>query len=258
MLSKQITRTDAFLDMPLSSQSLYFHLNTDADDEWFVWSPKSILRLIWASEDDLKLLLLKRFILSFESWVIVIKHRFIHNNIRKDRFEKTKYTSEKQTLKLKENSSYTEYDNQVTTKWQPHVSIDKNSIDKNRLEEISLEEEKPKKKISKKTKKTDQINFWEKFHCTQQEYDWLVDNFWKQVVDDIIDDYDTYIINNKGWKNYTSPIRAIRKRLKKRVDEWKATMKTAQIKKPAKTYAEYEKEQKQSWAVRKIFNPLST
>ena len=120
MFTKKIVDSDAFLDMPLTTQCLYFHLNMRADDDGFVNNPKKIQRMIGASEDDLKLLLAKRFILGFESGVIVIKHWRMHNLLRKDRYNPTQYQEEFQTLQLKENGSYTDHGNHLATKWQPN------------------------------------------------------------------------------------------------------------------------------------------
>ena len=108
MFSKQIIDSDAFLDMPLSTQVLYFHLNMRADDDGFVSNPKKIQRMIGCSDDDVKLLLAKRFILAFESGVIVIKHWKIHNYIQKDRYKPTIYQEEFAQLYVKENKSYTD------------------------------------------------------------------------------------------------------------------------------------------------------
>lgn len=107
MFAKTIIDSDAFLDMPLSTQSLYFHLNMRADDEGFVNSPKKIQRMIGASDDDLKVLITKNFIIPFESGVVVIKHWKIHNYIRKDRLVETVYKEEKEMLAQKENGAYT-------------------------------------------------------------------------------------------------------------------------------------------------------
>lgn len=115
MISLQITDTDAFLDMPATSQLLYFHLTIRADDEGFVSNPKKISRLIGIQNDDLKVLIAKRFVLEFESGVVVIKHWLIHNTIRMDRFNKTVYQKEKNSLTVKENKAYTE----LATKGQP-------------------------------------------------------------------------------------------------------------------------------------------
>ena len=106
MFSKTVIDSDIFLDMPLSAQCLYFHLSMRADDEGFVNNPKKIQRMIGASEDDLKLLLVKQFILAFETGIIVIKHWKIHNYIRGDRLNKTAYQDEKRMLVVKENGAY--------------------------------------------------------------------------------------------------------------------------------------------------------
>lgn len=108
MFAKTIVTSDAFLDMPLSARCLYFTLGMFADDDGFVNNPKSIMRQVGACTDDLNLLLLKRFILAFDSGVIVIKHWRIHNYIQKDRYKETKYIDEKATLMLDEKGAYTE------------------------------------------------------------------------------------------------------------------------------------------------------
>ena len=107
MFAKTIIDSDAFLDMPLSTQSLYFHLSMRADDDGFVNNPKKIQRMIGASDDDLKVLFAKRFLIPFESGIVVIKHWRIHNYIRNDRYKETAYQEEKAQLEVKENGAYT-------------------------------------------------------------------------------------------------------------------------------------------------------
>lgn len=102
-----IMDSDAFLDMPPTSQLLYVHLGMRADDEGFIGNPRRIMKMTGAGEDDMKILLAKKFILLFESGVAVVKHWRIHNTIRMDRFAETTYRNEKKLLKLKENRSYT-------------------------------------------------------------------------------------------------------------------------------------------------------
>lgn len=122
MFAKTIIDSDAFLDMPLSTQALYFHLSMRADDDGFINNPKKIQRMIGCSDDDLKLLMAKSFVIAFESGVIVIKHWRMHNCIRKDRCKPTVYAEEMSMLQLKENGAYTlclPSDNQVTTNCQP-------------------------------------------------------------------------------------------------------------------------------------------
>ena len=107
MFAKTIIDSDAFLDMPLSAQALYFHLSMRADDDGFVNNPKKIQRMMGASDDDYKILIAKSFILLFDSGVIVIKHWRINNYIQKDRYKETVYTEEKDCLSVKDNGAYT-------------------------------------------------------------------------------------------------------------------------------------------------------
>ena len=106
MFSKRITETDTFLDMPMSTQCLYFHLNMSADDDGFIGNVKTIKRMVGANDDDLKILLSKEFLIPFESGVVVIKDWKIHNYIRSDRYNETVYQEEKQQLKQLKNGSY--------------------------------------------------------------------------------------------------------------------------------------------------------
>ena len=108
MFAKTIIDSDAFLDMPLSAQSLYFHLAMRADDDGFINNPKKIQRMIGASEDDCKLLIAKKFVLVFETGVIVIRHWKLHNYIQKDRYKPTIYQSEKNALETEPNGTYTQ------------------------------------------------------------------------------------------------------------------------------------------------------
>ena len=98
MFAKTIIDSDAFLDMPLSTQSLYFHLSMRADDDGFINNPKKVQRMVGCGDDDLKLLIVKNFIIPFESGVVVIKHWKIHNYIRNDRYKPTVYVEEKAML----------------------------------------------------------------------------------------------------------------------------------------------------------------
>ena len=106
MFAKTIIDSDAFLDMPITSQLLYFHLSMRADDDGFVNKPKSIMRMIGCKDDDLMLLFGKKFLIPFESGVVVIKHWKIHNYIRRDTYTETKYKEEKATLEMDENNAY--------------------------------------------------------------------------------------------------------------------------------------------------------
>ena len=106
MFSKKITDTDRFLDMPASAQNLYFHLNMHADDDGFLGNAKTIKRMVGASDDDLKLLVTKQFLIPFDDGVVVIKDWRIHNYIRSDRYRSTIYTDHKNSLRINKNQQY--------------------------------------------------------------------------------------------------------------------------------------------------------
>ncbi len=137
MFSLQIVDSDAFLDMPASSQLLYFHLSMRADDDGFLGNHKKIMRMIGAGDDDMKVLLAKRFVLSFKSGVIVIKHWKMHNYIQNDRYHETQYKDEKNGLIVKDNGSYTECIQDVS-KMEAEVRLE---LGKDRLGKVSLERE---------------------------------------------------------------------------------------------------------------------
>jgi len=106
MFAKSIVLSDAFLDMPLSSRCLYFTLSMLADDDGFVNSPKSIMRQCGASQDDMSVLLQKKFVLPFDSGVIVIRHWRINNYLRSDRYTETKCLDEKEQLVVDKTGAY--------------------------------------------------------------------------------------------------------------------------------------------------------
>lgn len=103
MFSLDVVNTDLFLDMPVSAQCLYFHLGMRADDDGFIASPKQIMRMATCTQDDMKILVSKGFVIPFESGIVVIRHWKQHNYIQSDRYRKTKYTEEKDRLELKDN-----------------------------------------------------------------------------------------------------------------------------------------------------------
>ena len=106
MFSKTIVDSDAFLDLSLGAQALYFHLSMRADDDGFVNNPKKIQRMTGTTEEDLQDLVEKRFLLRFASGVVVIRHWKVHNYIRKDTYTPTMYQLEKSLLELDESNVY--------------------------------------------------------------------------------------------------------------------------------------------------------
>lgn len=145
MFAKSIVLSDAFLDMPLSARCLYFTLGMLADDDGFVGNPRSVMRQCGASQDDMSILLQKRYVLGFESGVIVIKHWRMNNYLRTDRYHTTTYIEEKENLVIDKKGAYTEKDgnksitdvgipsgNQVVDGRYTEVSIGKDSIGKDK------------------------------------------------------------------------------------------------------------------------------
>lgn len=138
MFAKTIIDSDLFLDMPSSTQCLYFHLSMRADDDGFINNPKKIQRMVGSGDDDLKLLIAKNFIIPFESGVVVIKHWKIHNYIQKDRYKETLYKDEKLQLSTGKNKEYIlgiPNDNNMDTKCIHDVS---NSETQVRLGKVRL------------------------------------------------------------------------------------------------------------------------
>lgn len=136
MFSDEVVGTDAFHDLPKGSQLLYFHLGMRADDDGFISSAKRVMRELGSSDDELKILFAKKFLLSFDNGVCAVKHWRINNQIRKDRYAETKYTKEKSTIFIRENGVYTlnpdgakkvpkghfvPFGNQLATSGQPSI-----------------------------------------------------------------------------------------------------------------------------------------
>jgi hypothetical protein len=179
MFTKKITNSDAFIDMPLSTQALYFHLNMEADDDGFNSSPKKIQRMIGASDDDLKLLFAKNFVIPFESGVVVIKHWKLHNYIQSDRYKETVYLEEKSLLETKENKSYTLMDTKcIQNGYTGKVSIDKDSIE---IDKDSIDNKKNRKRFVPPTLEEviDYCNERQNNIDPEQFIDYYTTNGWK-------------------------------------------------------------------------------
>ena len=145
LFSKSVIDSDEFMDMPLSTQALYFHLAIRADDDGFLSNPKKIMRMICASEDDMKILKAKNFIITFGTGIIVITHWKMHNYIRSDRYKETVHKEEKRLLSVTENGMYTfgiPSDNQLSYQPDTQDRSGKDNDDlsiKNRLTEEEID-----------------------------------------------------------------------------------------------------------------------
>ena len=209
MFAKTIIDSDAFLDMPLSTQALYFHLSMRADDDGFINNPRKIQRMIGASGDDLKLLLAKSFLIPFDSGIVVIKHWRIHNYIQKDRYKGTVYLEEKKQLRIKENKAYTLDKNDMDTQCihdvyslETQVRLGKDSIDKDSIDNIYIAESSPQITVQKsKSKSEPKHRHGEYQHVLlkDSEYNKLADEFGEAMRDECVTFLDEYI-EMKGYK----------------------------------------------------------
>ena len=199
MFAKTIVDSDAFLDMPVTARLLYYDLSMRADDDGFINSPKKIQRMIGASDDDLKVLIAKKFIIPFESGVVVIKHWRIHNYIQKDRYKPTVYKEEMAKLEIKDNNSYSLETNCIQNGYSldTQVRLGKDSIGKDSINIPST---------SSKTEK-EVIKMAEFVSMTQDELDKLVDKYGKDFTDKCIEVLDNY--KGSSGKKYKSDYRAI-------------------------------------------------
>ena len=218
MFSKKITESDAFLDMPLSSQCLYFHLSMNADDDGFVNNSKKVMRVIGANDDDLKLLIAKSFLIEFENGIYVIKHWWLNNYIRSDRKVNTSYRDLLNNLDQKEDGVYTlkVNVNQMSTKCQPR--IDKNSIDKNRIVEsirhkhgeykhVLLTDEQyekllidlGQKNLEEYIKKVDE--YCQQYGKSYKDYNLTIRNWFKKDHKEINDDYSNIVASYDASNN---------------------------------------------------------
>jgi len=224
MMSRKIVESDAFYDLEPMQQALYFHLCMEADDDGFINNPKSIARGMGASIDDINALIDARFIISFSSGVVCIKHWRINNTIQKDRYKETTYKEEKALLKIKENGAYTlDTQEHETLDTQEVESLDtqetetldtqeadfvypQNRLDKNRLDKNSIDKRESKERENDSLSDTDT----EPFHVPQSVddlYDFLpkiqlyVDEPFKFPIEDLEVYY--RVRRRDKWKNIT-------------------------------------------------------
>ena len=242
MFNMKIVDSDAFLDMPLSAQCLYFHLNMRADDDGFIGNVKRIMKIIGSNDDDLSILKAKRFVLEFDSGVIVIKHWRMHNTLSKQRYHETSYIEEKQALSLKENGSYTLGDGnpiddqhviemfqnnpkliestceEQTEKHRRNIGetsenaglgldidldLDLDIKEKEIYKEKEVEAEKQQRSTKKRT-----YGEYKHIKLTDEEASRLVSEFGKEYVEQMITSVDEYCqLHGKTYKDYNLAIR---------------------------------------------------
>ena len=226
MFSLSVVDTDWFLDLPLSTQALYFHLNMRADDDGFVDAPNSIVRKIGASKNDFDLLIAKRYVLKFESGIIVIKHWRMHNTIQKDRYHPTQFQEELNLLSIKDNKSYTDNKriqivSKVDTDCIQNVSSGLDlGLDKDIDLDIEKEISKEKNPGGTSPLDTPPSNIKHKYgtygwvKLTDKQYETLCKDFNKDLIDRVITKLDEYMQSNGNKNKYKDCNLVIRKAIR--------------------------------------------
>lgn len=218
MFSLSVVDTDWFLDLPLSTQALYFHLNLRADDDGFVDAPNSIVRKIGASKNDFDLLVAKRYVLKFESGIIVIKHWRMHNTIQKDRYHPTQFQEELNLLSIKDNKSYTDKKciqdgYEMDTKRIQNVS---SGLDLGLDIDLGLDnKEKDKKETSGEV--THAYGEYKRIRLKDSQYKKLVDEFGENKTQLAITKLDEYVQSNNNKNKYKDFYLVLRKVIK---EDW--------------------------------------
>lgn len=209
MFSKKIVETDVFMEMSPTAKLLYFYLNMSADDDGFVGNPKTIKLISGATDDDLKILIAKQFIIPFDSGVIVIKDWKIHNYIQKDRYNQTQYLDEKKQLLVEENGSYTKCIQDVSNlDTQDRLGKDRLGKDNNNMSDKSDEVIPYSEIISYLNEKTGRgfrnVDANKKLIKARWNEGFKVEDF-KTVIDNMVTNWSGKIFNGVPAENYLQP-----------------------------------------------------
>lgn len=204
MFSKMIVDSDAFLEMPLSTQALYFHLSMRADDDGFLNNAKKIMRIIGANQNDYDLLVSKAFIIQFPDGICVIKHWRINNYLRRDRYTETQYTEEKAMLNIKDNRAYTLDKSKgrplgipLVDQMETQIRLDKNRLDKFNNDTASAKQKPTRHKYGQ----------WKHVLLSDEELNKLTDRLGTQRTNEMIERLDNYMESTgKRYKNFYQTI----------------------------------------------------
>ena len=221
MFAKSIVLSDAFLDMPMSARCLYFTLGMLADDDGFIGNPKAIMRQCGASQDDIAILLQKRYILAFQSGVIVVKHWRMNNYLQNDRKKPTTYLEELRTLELDNKGAYTEKqaenlpENDDVYKTYTQDSIGKYSIGKDSIDKYICSEQ-----SENCTEQDDEKAVYINLPLNSGTYEVPVDdvNEWIKLYPSV--NVDQQLKNMRGWLMANPSRRKTRKGINRFINNW--------------------------------------
>lgn len=207
MMSKSVIDTDMFLDMPASTQCLYFHMLLRADDDGFLKNAKTIMRTVGASPDDIKLLIAKQYLIPFDTGIMAIKHWRIHNYIKKDRYKPTD-CEEIKLLEVNEKGEYVLAEpvrSQVGSNMEPQDR----DRDRDRLE-IGKDRDSSRKRSSANNSTTAAQKF--KKPTLEELKAYIAENSYTFSAEAFMDYYES-----NGWKVGRNPMKS-----------WQATCRTWQ------------------------------
>lgn len=213
MFAKTIIDSDAFLDMPMSARLLYYDLGMRADDDGFVNSPKKIMKIIGATNDDMNILIMRKFVIPFDTGIVVIKHWRINNYLRSDRYNPTPYISEKSKLSVDVKGKYHIIKDDGTAVGIPAVDADKNKIYiSNKYKNINKTDEKEKNNKKEKKKKVEEVRHkygeYQHVMLTDTQYQKLCKDYGEDAVLDGIKNVDEYCQQyGKSYKDYNLTLR---------------------------------------------------
>lgn len=210
MISLKIIDTDLFLDMSMSARYLYHELNARADDDGFINSVKKITKMVGASEQDIKELIDRNFLISFKSGIIVIRHWKISNSIQKDRYRPTIYQEEKAMLSTIQTGEYYTVDTlckQDVSNLDTQVRLGKDRIEVGK-DSICTQTVEPDCKSNRKKSQNHKFGGFQHVLLTDEEYNKLINDFGQTLIDDYIKKVDEYCQQyGKSYKDYNLTIR---------------------------------------------------
>ena len=205
MMSKSVIDTDMFLDMPASTQCLYFHMLLRADDDGFLKNAKTIMRTVGASPDDIKLLIAKQYLIPFDTGIMAIKHWRIHNYIKKDRYKPT----DCEEIKLLEVNEKGEYVLAEPVRNQVGSNMEPQDRDRDRIE-IGKDRDSSRKRSSANNSTTAAQKF--KKPTLEELKAYIAENSYTFSAEAFMDYYES-----NGWKVGRTPMKS-----------WQATCRTWQ------------------------------
>ena len=197
MFDRRITESDKFTDLPNSSKALYFMAGISADDRGF-FQPRRLQKMCGFTDDDFKILIAKGYFISFESGVIVITDWNKNNWLDKRRIQETEYVEELKLLSLI-NEKYELNEHCLADAKQ---ALRENRIEENRIEQNSIDNTRHK------------FGIYGRVKLTTKQYEKLVEDFSKEIVDKKIEQLDEYVESNNNKNKYSNFNLVLRKAIR--------------------------------------------